>query len=307
MKDYKICNMKIAKSLFLNERNKSKPRNIGFTKINKKKYILKTEDVESSLSHMPEYIFYKKNVNKIYKNKFELNLQVPIEYKICEKAPNRKDPTKYKKQIYYLFHVLKGDLTYKFIRMIPSEQTINIFQQYLLSLYFLNHKLNYFHNDFYTNYKMLYNKSLFNINNLMYMNNPTYNKKKYNILKVDDFTLEIKKYRAVIIDFGLCSKFPKKPGYKLKLFYASLSLRLFYRFKYYSEMFLLFVLLYHTYFGDFRLYHIKNFYQFFESKMYGTQSLLEFDKCVYKYFIQLLNKNELNLVKKKKYISVTSK
>jgi hypothetical protein len=307
MKNYKLCDMKIAKSLFLSERNKAKPRNIGFTKIDKNQYILKTEDVEESLSDMHEYVFYEKVSKKIYKNKFEFNLQVPIEYKVCDKAQNRRNPTKYKKQIYYLFHVLKGDLTYNFFRSISSEQVINMFQQYLLSLYFLNHKLNYYHNDFYTNYKILYNKSLFNINNLMYMKNPTYGKTKNNTLKVDDFTLEIGKYRAMIIDFGLVSKFPKHSGYKLKMFYISLSIRLFYYFRYYSEVFLLFILLYHTYFGDFRLYHIKNFYQYFESKMYHEKTLIEFDRCVYKYFIHLLDKNELKLVKKKIYISSTSK
>ena len=260
-----------------------KPRNIGFTKIDKKEYILKTEDVLGSLSQMSEYVFYKKTYKKIYENKLNLNLQVPIEYKICKNAYSEKNKSK-KTRIYYLFYVLKGDLTRKFVETLSMKNMINMYEQYLLSLFFLNHELGYFHNDLFTNYKFLEDFSIYNLNNLMYMNNPNKGKKTGNLIKVDKFKLKVLDYRAVIIDFGLASKFPNNYNYKLKLFYGSLSFRLFYRFKYYSEVFLLFVLLYHTYKGNFRLFHIKNFYQFFESKMFGEQSLIEFDRAVYKYF-----------------------
>jgi hypothetical protein len=301
-----LCDQKIAKSLFTSARNKEKPRDIGFTDIDKKKYILKTEDVEESLSKMSEYQFYKKVSKKIYKEGFELNLQVPITYKVCKDTENRSDPSKKKDQIFYLFHVLKGDLSHKVITSIPIKEAINMYQQYLLSLYFLNHKLGYYHNDFFTNYKLMQNRSLFNINNFMYMKNP---KKTNNVLKVDGMECKVGKYRGMIIDFGLCTKFPNNYGYKLKVFYGILSLRLFYRFKYYSEMFLVFILLYHTYVGDFRLYQIKNYYQFFESKMYGKQTLKDFDRSVYKNFHLFFDKEEMKRIKegKKQYKTSSSK
>jgi hypothetical protein len=301
-----LCNQKIAKSLFTNARNKTKPRNIGFTQINKKQYILKTEDVEDSLSSMKEYKFYEKNSKKIYKHHFEYNLQIPIVYQLCKNIELPSNSTRKNEQIFYLFHLLKGDLNHKMITSIPVEQAINIVQQYLISVYFLNHKLGYFHNDFFTNYKFTQNLSLFNINNFMYIKN---SKKNNNILRVNDLECKVKDYRAVIIDFGLCTKFPNRYGYKLRIFYGLLTLRLFYHFKYYSELFLVFILLYHTYLGDIRLYNIKNYYQFFESKMYGKKNIQEFDKVIYNNFHFFFDKKEMELIKKgkKKYITSTSK
>jgi hypothetical protein len=74
-------------------------------------------------------------------------------------------------------------------------------------------------------------------------------------------------------------------------------------------MFLVFILLYHTYLGDFRLYQIKNYYQFFESKMYGKQTLKEFDRAVYKHFHHFFDIQEMKQIQegRKEYKTSSSK
>ncbi len=278
---YKICDQTIAKSLFTSERNKAKPRNIGFTDIDKHQYILKIEKVIGSLNKMDEYVFYEKYAKKIYKDGFNNNLQVPIEYKVCDKKTI--DSKKTKKEIFYLFNILDGDINRKILHKLTKKDNINMFQQYLLSIYYLNHIIGIYHNDFFTNYRFIHNLSIYNINNLMYVKNDIKGKKE-NTIKVDDMEVVAGKYRGVVIDFGLSSK---KYNYKLKLFYGSLTPLLFFGFKYMSEVFMVFIFLLHMLKGNFNILKIKEFYKYFESVMEG-EGRREFDKAVCKNFMRFV-------------------
>lgn len=258
------CDFKIKNNLFTETINKIKPRNIGFIEINNKKYILKIENILFDLKNMYEYQFYIKNMNKIKSNKINNIIQIPLQYIICKKE----------NQIKYIFQELTGDVDTKLLTTISKKNRINIFQQLLLSLYFINHKLHYYHNDLFTNRKF------FKLNNGMYIKNDKVRK-----IEIDGLSLKIEKYRALIIDFGLSSK---TPGYKLNMFYNGISVLFLYNFKYKSELFLLFVILYHTYHDKFDILKINEFYTYFEKNIKNKETLLEFDKSIYNNFTYFL-------------------
>ena len=258
-----ICNLVPKKKLFIETINKLKPRNVSITSIDNKKYLLKIEDYNTNLKNMYEYQFYIKNYDKIKLDKFDNIIQIPIKYKICKK----------KNTINYMFSLLDSDVTHDFLHKLNKKNVINIIKQSLLALYYINHILHYYHNDIVTV------RRKYQLNNIMYIKN---NKKK--ILKIDDLSITIEKYRAVIIDFGIASK---TPNYKLTYFYNILSIVVLYKFKYISELFLLFISFYYTYTNSLNIYEIKKFYIYFENKMKGN-SVKDFDKSIFHYFNELL-------------------
>lgn len=252
------CDLKIKNNLFKEPINKLKPRNIGFIEINNIEYVLKIENI-NNLKNMNEYQFYIKNINKIKLYNFNEIIQIPIEYKVCKKE----------NQIKYIFHKLDNDIDTAFLNKISKKDRINIFEQLLLSLYFINHKLHYFHNDLYTSRKF------FKLNNCMYIKNNS-----IKTIKIDNFSLQIGKYKTLIIDFGLSTK---TSGYKLNIFYKGISALFLYDFKYKSELFILFIIIYHTHHNNFNISLIKKFYVYFEKNM-KKLDLLEFDKSIYNNF-----------------------
>lgn len=257
----KVCNLNVKNNLFKSTINKLKPRNVGIILIDKEKYILKIEDIDGKEeTKTDEYIFYKKFKSKIKSDHFDLIIQLPIKYSIC----NNK--------IKYLFELLKGDIDTTFLLKISHKNIINILQQSLFSLYYINHYLHYYHNDLCTSRKM------YKLNNLMYIKNDKEKK-----LEIDGLKLIIKKYRVLIIDFGLSSKIM---GYKGTILYDGLKIFFLYDFKYKSELFILFIIFLHTYKGiDFL--KIKDYYISFEKKM-KKNSLIEFDKSLYNNFQDFL-------------------
>jgi hypothetical protein len=87
------------------------------------------------------------------------------------------------------------------------------------------------------------------------------------------------KYRAIIIDFGMALRIPRP---------KTLSFFVYFNFKYVSEVFLLFVIMYFTYkniYVDIEL--IRKMYHFFESKMDG-KGIKAFDQSVFKHFTNFL-------------------
>ena len=211
------------------------------------KYIIKVEQFDN---YGNEYSFYKKNSKKIIKDKFNKFLQIPIKYK--------KD---YKnKHIIYIFTMLDGDINRSFLKSIRNNDFINILDQSILSIYYLNHKLKYFHNDLYRI------GSLLDINNIMYVKNNDMR----SLIKIDDMTVEVKKYRVVIIDF---EKSTKESGFKIDYFYIFFSNFYEYNFKYMSEIFIMCILCN-------PILDIKNLYIYIESRMKGL-NLEDFDKSLF--------------------------
>ena len=248
--DINLCELKIK-----NKYIKTLKSNVG--KVNKD-FILKKENILFNLENTFEYQFYLKNIDKIKKYNFNYNIQIPIKYQICNE----------KRKVYYLFSRLKGDIDKDFLVKLSKNEVINIFQQSLISIYFINHKLHFYHNDFLSLSKG------FSLNNLMYMKND----KKIK-LTTDNLKVTVGKYRTIIIDFGMALRFPRP---------KTLSFFVYFNFKYISEVFLLFVVLYFTYknrYVDIEL--IRKMYNFFESKM-DQKGVKAFDKSVFNHFSTFL-------------------
>jgi hypothetical protein len=265
------CESKIEKSFFDFKVNRLKPRNIGTTTIGGKEYILKKE---ISSTTTPELDFYEKNEKKIKKDKMDPFMQVPIMSKKCENN-----------QILYLFHKLDGDVNRKFVNVLSKEDKINVFEQTILIIFYLNHTLKYYHNDL-TSFREFYN--FFRSNNIMHVKNN--NPKLY--LKVDKFKVKVGHYKSVVIDFGLASH---KHGLALPLLYNSLEFFLKKPIRFKSEIFLFFLVYYAMYNREFNILLIQYCYNYFEEKTRGweikkkkTAQLIDFDRIIYKNFKNLI-------------------
>jgi hypothetical protein len=237
-----ICNLEIKKSFFKDKINSLKNKNVGITEYKNKKYILKKEN-----SITDEYLFYKKFSKKIEKDCMQDYIQIPIKYKNCK--INNKDT------IYYLFKPLDKDYN-------KSSNNKNIFGQLLLIVYYINHKLKFYHNDLFSIYK-LPNK-FFDFNNIMISKNKYDKKEKNKKLIVDDLSIKIDKYICTIIDFEYYSK---QPTYRIKYFYSFFSNMYQYNFEYKSEIFILFIIYYMESFASSKLYVIPILYNYFENIM----------------------------------------
>jgi hypothetical protein len=271
----KLCNINNSKIEKINNRkNKSfifkilekildifKITNIGTIKIKNKEYVIKKEYFKDNFYilnfiynlldfNVNEYNFYKKFNNKIIKNHFDKNIQLPVKYKICNKF------------YVYLFSKIDYDLNYNFLKKINNSTFINILKQVVFIVYFLNHKLNVFHNDL-----VLINQ----MRNIMINEN----KIKYK-LTLDNNTLEVNKYRVVFIDFGLFSKDFK---FKNREFYLKKSVKYFTTFEIMSELLIIIFLLLKNYYKNKDIDFKKLYYYFYNN--IKVKNLKNFDKYIF--------------------------
>jgi len=265
------CDSKIEKSFFDFKVNRLKPRDIGTITINEKEYILKKE---ISSTKTPELEFYQINEKKIKKDKMDPFMQVPIMTKKCEDN-----------KILYLFHKLDGDLNRKFVSNLSKSDKINIFEQTILIIFYLNHTLKYYHNDL-TSFREIYN--FFRSNNIMHVKND----KPRLTLKVDKFKVKVGNYKSVLIDFGLASK---EHGLAIPLLYNSLEYFLQKPIRFKSEVFLFFLVYYAMYNKKFNILLIQYCYDFFEGKIVEWElkkkkvaQLIDFDRIIYLNFKALI-------------------
>lgn len=271
----KLCNINNSNIKKLNDTNNKnfisnilekilnifKITNIGTIKIKNKEYIIKKEYFKDNYFilkflynlinfNVNEYNFYKKFNNKIIKYKFNNNIQLPIKYKLCSKF------------YVYLFEKIDYDLTYNFLKKLNNYYYKNILKQVIFIVYFLNHKLNIFHNDLFL---------LSQIRNIMINKN----KIKYK-LKLEDKTVEVDKYKVVLIDFGL---FNKESTFKNKEFYIKKNIKYFCIFEIISELFIVLFLLLKNYYKNINI-NFKNLYYYFYDKI-KIKNLKNFDNYIF--------------------------
>jgi hypothetical protein len=232
---------------------------IGYIKIKNTKYVLKKEffvknfPLLSSIYNIlnfniDEYTFYKKYQNKIIKNKFDENIQLPYKYKLC------------KTYSIYIFTKIDYNLNSFFLKKLNKINFNNILIQSIYIIYFVNHILNVFHNDLYQDNK---------IRNFMINNNKIKNYK----IKIYKNEINIKEYNVVLIDFGL---FSKNLGFKNILFYNKKSIKYLYFFEIKSELLIiLYIFLINYYFK--KNINFKKLYLFFYNKI-TKKNLISFDK-----------------------------
>jgi len=234
---------------------------IGIIKIDSKDYVLKREFFTI---HFPildkiykflkfevnENIFYKKFEKNIVKYNFNKNIQLPIKYKICKKFN------------IYLFKKIQYNLNNTFLKRLNKNTFNNILIQSTFIIYFLNHKLNIYHNDI---------SQVNKLRNFMINKN---NKKTY--LKLDNQKIEIKDYNVIIIDFGL---FSKDFGFKNNLFYYKKNIKYLYLFEIKSELLIVIYLFLINYYHKKEI-NFKKLYLYIYNNI-KNKSLKEFDKFIF--------------------------
>jgi len=232
----------------------SKSRFIKKIKINNRDYIIKKELTNKFLN---EYNFLKKYSKKIRMDKFDKMINIAIKILNCTDSKM------------YIYNWIDYDYDSKSMQKIYYDKWKDFTIQLCLTVYYINHKLNIFHNDFCTGTTDLRNV-------MIKKNNSPFD------IKVDEFNYTIKSDYIVIIDFGHQSKtqqlrtsdFYKKQDYKIK-----------------SEVFLVFYYSYKLFFntGDIENNNYDNVYRIYESK---SNSLIEFDKLLIE---DLLDIQKLNI------------
>lgn len=236
-----------------------KTTKIGYIKIKNTKYVLKKEffvknfPLLSSIYNIfnfniDEYAFYKKYKNKIIKNKFDKNIQLPYKYRLC------------KTYSIYIFIKIDYNLNSFFLKKLNKINFNNILIQSIYIIYFVNHILNVFHNDLHQDDK---------IRNFMINNNKIKNHK----MKIYKIEINIKKYNVVLIDFGL---FSKNLGLKNILFYNTKSIKYLYFFEIKSELLIVLYIFLINYYLKKNI-NFKELYLFFYNKI-TKKNLISFDK-----------------------------
>ena len=270
----KLCNIDFNKNLkkvninpnqsIISEKffNIFKTTQIGTIKIDEEEYVVKKE---SKIIHNPllnkiyklinidvnELKFYKKYEKSIKKDNFEQNIQLPIKYSIC------------KKYNIYLFKKIEKDLNSYFLIKLNEKKYINVLEQIITIIYYINHKLGVFHNDLHQNDK---------IRNIM-VNKIKSKDKKY--LKVNSIKIKKNNYNPVIIDFGF---FNKKLGLKNTLFYKTKSTKYLYNFKIKSELLIVLYILLINYYRK-KSIDFKKLYLYFYN-LCKNKNLKEFDHYI---------------------------
>jgi hypothetical protein len=234
---------------------------IGVIKIDSKDYVIKREFFTVYFPFLDkiykflkfevnENIFYNKFEKKIKKYNFNRNIQLPIKYKICKKFN------------IYLFKKIQYNLNNTFLRKINKDLFNNILIQSTFIIYFINHKLNVFHNDI---------SQINKLRNFMINKN---DKKLY--LKLDNQKVQIKDYNVILIDFGL---FNKNFGFKNNLFYYKKNIEHLYLFEIKSELLIVVYLFLISYYNKKEI-NFKNLYFYFYDNI-KVKSLKEFDKFIF--------------------------
>jgi hypothetical protein len=270
-------NSKICKLNFNNEINNNpdekkiledifnifKTTKIGYIKIKNTKYVLKKEffvknyPLLSSIYNIlnfniDEYTFYKKYENKIIKNNFDKNIQLPYKYKLCESYN------------IYIFTKIDYNLNSVFLKKINKNIFNNILIQSIYIIYFINHILNVFHNDLHQNDK---------IRNFMINQNK--NKNKNHKIELYKNEIKITKYNVILIDFGL---FSKNLGFKNILFYNTKSVKYSYFFEIKSELLIVLYIFLINYYLKKNI-NFKNLYLYFYNNII-KKDLKLFDKKI---------------------------
>jgi len=234
---------------------------IGYIKIKNTKYVLKKEFFVKNYTllssiynilkfNIDEYTFYKKYENKIIKNNFDKNIQLPYKYKLC------------KLYNIYIFTKIDYNLNSLFLKKLNKINFNNILIQSIYIIYFVNHILNVFHNDLHQDDK---------IRNFMINNNKIKNHK----IKIYKDEINIKKYNIVLIDFGL---FSKNLGLKNILFYNTKSIKYLYFFEIKSELLIILYIFLINYYLKKNI-NFKKLYLYFYNNI-NKKDLKSFDKKI---------------------------
>jgi hypothetical protein len=266
MNNLKLCNLNFNNNINPDEKkiledilNIFKITKVGYIKIKNNKYFLKKEffvkkyqllsGIYNILNfNIDEYSFYKKYENKIIKNNFDKNIQLPYKYKLC------------KSYNIYIFTKIDYNLNSVFLKKLNKINFNNILIQSIYIIYFLNNILNIFHNDLHQNNK---------IRNFMINNNKSKNHK----IQIYKNELKIKKYNVVLIDFGL---FSKKIGFKNILFYNTKTIKYFYIFEIKSELLIVLYIFLINYYLKWDI-NFKKLYLYFYNKI-SKKDLKTLDK-----------------------------
>lgn len=270
MNNYKICKLNFNNEINNNPDEKKiledifnifKKTKIGYIKIKNSKYVLKKEffvknyPLLSSIYNIlnfniDEYTFYKKYENKIIKNNFDKNIQLPYKYKLCESYN------------IYIFTKIDYNLNSVFLKKINKIIFNNILIQSIYIIYFINHLLNVFHNDLHQNDK---------IRNFMINKNQNKNHK----IELYKNEIKITKYNVILIDFGL---FSKNLRFKNILFYDTKSIKYLYFFEIKSELLIVLYIFLINYYSKKNI-NFKNLYLYFYNNI-TKKDLKSFDKKI---------------------------
>lgn len=194
---------------------------IGVLTIKDKKYFIRILKKLVNNYIFKEYIFYDKYSKKILNESMGKNICIPIKTINCQKENN----------YIMLFNNISYDYDNKYIiSKLFYKEWLDYTIQLCLSVYYLNHILDIYHND-------LVVKG--NLRNIMIQEN----NKPFSI-HIENYKYKINSNYIVLIDFEFSSD---KPEHMTKKFYSNEYLKNNY--KYISEVFIVFYLSYKIFFN----------------------------------------------------------
>lgn len=240
------CNFKFNKNFTSTNPN----RFVQDVIINNKKYIVKKELINGS----SEYIFYKNFCKKIINDNFNKTINIPIKILNCSN------------NIIYLFNYIDYDyVKYKFKNF---NNWIDITIQLCLNMYYLNHKLGIFHNDFLNHRNIMIKK----------------NNKPFKLI-CDPFVYTIKNDYIVIIDYGWQNNIVNFHSMK---FYINEYKKIIKNYKFISEVFILFYMSYVKYFNVVDKYYdyYDEIYDSLVNKV-NSDKLIDFDKLIIQQLLEI--------------------
>jgi hypothetical protein len=181
--------------------------------IKNKPYIIKKENtIDDNI--LQEFLFYKNFAEQIKKDKMNKNLNLPLKILDCESDSKM-----------YIFNYIDNDYIKEYIhKYVKSYKTwLDYTIQLCLSIYYMNHILGVYHND------LCYKGEL---RNIMIKNNDI----PFTI-NFDNFTYTINNNYIVLIDFGQQNS---KIGLRTYKFYYNKYKKIRRKYKYESEVFIVF-------------------------------------------------------------------
>jgi hypothetical protein len=234
--------------------------------LNGKIVVLKKEIFETN-TNTNEYDFYIKYSKQIKNDNFDIYILLPIrDIKKCENKEHNK------LWYIYTFNNLNWDYNCEFISKINFKKWLEYTIEICLILYYLNNYIGIYHND------LCYKNDLRNI--MIKKNSIIKN------IKVDDYNFKVINDYPVIIDFGHQSKEPMKRTWNF--YYADDKKK--YKFKYISEVFIVYYYSFKIYF-KFEDYWDSKFANFYLPIQKKCSSLKEFDKYILNNLLEMYDKN----------------